>query len=93
MEAAQDFARAATADNTLRAYRRQWLAFEAWCSARGQDSSTPPPKARRLKSGPVGSSPSTEVPFSTGARVDESGGLGVAPVKPDRFYVGLKVLR
>jgi len=35
VDAARAFAQAARSENTLRAYRRQWDAFSAWCGARG----------------------------------------------------------
>jgi integrase len=36
-ERARDYARAATAESTRRAYQRGWRSFEAWCAARGLD--------------------------------------------------------
>ena len=47
-QAARDFAQAARSPATIRAYRRQWLAFEDWCNTKGLPSLPAAPAAVAL---------------------------------------------
>jgi integrase len=44
VDAARGYARAAVADNTLRAYGRDWAHFARWCRLRGTDPMPPVPE-------------------------------------------------
>ena len=43
-EAARDYARAAVAENTLKAYAQDWAQFTRWCKRRGADPLVPSPQ-------------------------------------------------
>lgn len=44
VDTARDYARAATSDNTLKAYTKDWVHFSRWCRMRGADPLPPSPE-------------------------------------------------
>ncbi|MEO8245431.1 MAG: tyrosine-type recombinase/integrase [bacterium] len=44
VDTARDYARAATSENTLKAYAKDWTAFARWCRMRGADPMPPSPE-------------------------------------------------
>jgi integrase len=44
VDTARDYARAATSENTLKAYAKDWAAFARWCRMRGTDPMPPSPE-------------------------------------------------
>ncbi|MFC4669526.1 tyrosine-type recombinase/integrase [Seohaeicola nanhaiensis] len=62
---ARDYARAAAADNTLKAYHKDWAHFSAWCRLKGTDPLPPAPEMIGLYladlAAPTGKSPALSV--------------------------------
>ncbi|WP_417260239.1 tyrosine-type recombinase/integrase [Celeribacter sp.] len=64
---AQDYARAAASDNTLKAYAKDWAHFARWCRMKGTDPLPPSPEIIGLYLADLaaGSSPSPALSVST----------------------------
>lgn len=65
VETARDYARAAAAENTLKAYAKDWAAFARWCRMRGADALPPSPQLIGLYiadlASPTGEAPALSV--------------------------------